>query len=336
MKDTPGNPRQGISKYGARLLFSLFLVLILINRLSPVAETAESTELGEQVAGKSVISEGIDPRQEQIESLANKILKDMRKDDAVTTDTLFLKSGIQINCAILSETVSHYTISYNGLESAFPKSKVMRVENQSQESVEEELRKIALAKATRIVDYGLVPYGNEWILPDEKAYRLMKVQMRLEAKRIEAGVQTEIAEVEKKVESVRRGTILEVPITVEDRVGPQIFVEVTLVGKEASADITMLLDTGAAMTCILPDVADELGLANVGHVGVAMADRRGSVYPVVLLQEIAIQGMAVRRMYVFVAECGMSSAQGLLGADFLRHFEFKIDPEKEVMILKPR
>ena len=336
MKDTRRIFQPRSQKYCARLISSLFLVLILLSRFSPVAEAAESSEPGEQAAGKHAISEGIDPRQEQIESLANKILEDMRKDGAVTTDTLFLKSGKQINCAILSEMASHYTISYNGLETDYPKSKVMRVESRSQESVEEELRNIALEEATRIVDYGLVPSGNEWILPDEKAYRVMKARMRAEAKRIETGVQTEIAAVEEKVESVRRGRILEVPITVEDQFGPQVFVEVTIVGKEASANITMLLDTGAAMTCILPDVADKLGLAHAGHLGVAMADRKGSVYPVVLLQEIAIQGMSVRRMHVFLGECGMSSAQGLLGADFLRHFEFKIDPEKEVMILKRR
>lgn len=346
MQDTPGIPRFSLresphrtpvaEKYRAAFVLSLFLALFLVGRLCLAAETEESVEHEKQAINKSAETVEIDLRQEQIQYLADEILEDMRKDDALTPDTLFLKSGIQLNCAILSETVSHYTISYNGLETIFPKGKVTRVESRSQESVDEELHATALAKATRIVDYGLVRYGNEWILPDEKAYRMMKAQMRSEAKRIEATVQTEIAKAEDKAKLARPDEGIRAPITVGGDYGPEIFVEVTLVGKGTSIDITMLLDTGAAITCIHPNVADELELVEVGKATITMADGRGSPYPVVRLEEIAIQGVSARGIFAFVADCGPSSAQGLLGSDFLRHFEFKINPEREIMFLKPR
>lgn len=54
------------------------------------------------------------------------------------------------------------------------------------------------------------------------------------------------------------------------------------------------------------------------------------------MQSLAVGNAGVERMAVNAYDMGARDAEGLLGQDFLGHFNVVIDPERGVATLKPR
>lgn len=104
--------------------------------------------------------------------------------------------------------------------------------------------------------------------------------------------------------------------------------------------VTLLFDTGASKTLINPDVAKLLGITP----GKDSPERYlsligGKTYKAALttLKEVKLGDAVVRDLQVGVAQVfpDMSLIDGILGSDFLEHFNFTLDRQKSELILSP-
>lgn len=121
-------------------------------------------------------------REERIRQVFEKILDELKKQGVLTPDIVYLKSGEELQCTILEESDTNVKIRYRGITATKEKDDIERIESRSPESVEAELREVALAQATKIVNEGLVRYGLEWITPEEKTERLHIADSKSEEK----------------------------------------------------------------------------------------------------------------------------------------------------------
>jgi len=110
-------------------------------------------------------------REERIEDLSARLFGELRKEGTIKTSTIYLKSGRAIRCDIVDESDEQVTIKLGGLTTSLDTKAIERIDRRPPEVVEKELKELALARATEIVDQGLVRHGNDWITPAERARR---------------------------------------------------------------------------------------------------------------------------------------------------------------------
>lgn len=113
------------------------------------------------------------------------------------------------------------------------------------------------------------------------------------------------------------------------RVGDQFLVDAVI---DNDATARLLLDTGASMTVVTPYVLLALGYSLDG--AQAAFNTAGGLVraPVVEISSMALEGVAVYPMTVGALELE-GRVGGLLGMDFLRRFEFRIDQDQEFLVL---
>ena len=109
--------------------------------------------------------------------------------------------------------------------------------------------------------------------------------------------------------------------------GDLIFVEATIVGPAGSNVVHLVLDTGSALTTIVPAVAEAIGYTSNDRVArsivrTAVADERGYI---VCMTAITALGFTVPDVHANVADLG-HGVDGLLGMNFLGDFNFEIRP----------
>jgi predicted aspartyl protease len=107
-------------------------------------------------------------------------------------------------------------------------------------------------------------------------------------------------------------------------VGELIGVDAVIVGPAGAAEITLILDTAAVMTTIVPSVAESVGLSAALREGwsvtrTAAAEERGYV----TRSEPSALGFTTPNHRVVVADLGYG-IDGLLGINFLRDFNVEI------------
>jgi clan AA aspartic protease (TIGR02281 family) len=124
----------------------------------------------------------------------------------------------------------------------------------------------------------------------------------------------------------------ELPLT---RNGNQFVVEARLDGQHP---VRLLVDTGAAMTVI-----DDKFVSRIGYnLSVQAIERfttaNGVVEaPVLTVQELALGGSVVKVLTIGALTLDMPNGiHGLLGMNFLRHFDFRIDQNRGVLQLSER
>ena len=101
-------------------------------------------------------------------------------------------------------------------------------------------------------------------------------------------------------------------------------------------NISLLIDTGASLTMISPDVFQQHGIQyeNTGRVGTFNTANGPVKAPVYVLDSLTVGGWQVSQLEVGVlALHGDSNIDGLLGMNFLRHFQFFIDQNEDVLRL---
>ncbi len=125
-------------------------------------------------------------RRERIRTLAEEIYETLKKEEAITSHTLFLKSGEELDCTLIKDMGTHWKIRYKGMTTIIDKNKVESMKSRAPGSVETELQKMALERATIIVDRGLVRYEDEWITPEQKELRIHVAKTEAEIKKLEA------------------------------------------------------------------------------------------------------------------------------------------------------
>jgi len=120
-----------------------------------------------------------------------------------------------------------------------------------------------------------------------------------------------------------------------DLVGDLIGVDAVVVGPTGPAKVQLILDTGAVMTTVVPNVADSIGYSSALRVGwtvtrTAAAEERGYI----VRSEVSTLGFTVPDLRIVIADLGYG-IEGVLGMDFLRLFNLEIRPaERRILIEK--
>ena len=122
-----------------------------------------------------------------------------------------------------------------------------------------------------------------------------------------------------------------VPIT---QFGDQYVVEAKL----SSNPVALLIDTGASVTAVSKQYFDNLSnrykTEYLGRfsIGTAAGSIMASMYQ---FQELTINHVTVQNLAVVILHMqSIANADGLLGMNFLREFDFKIDQRQSVMFIK--
>jgi clan AA aspartic protease (TIGR02281 family) len=105
------------------------------------------------------------------------------------------------------------------------------------------------------------------------------------------------------------------------------------------ASLNLLIDTGASMTIVTPAALEQRGIryTDTGRTGVfSTANGRVSA-PIYRIDTLAVDDWEVRRLDVGVLDLGSrTDIDGLLGMNYLRHFQFFIDQNNSLLRLSLR
>lgn len=100
----------------------------------------------------------------------------------------------------------------------------------------------------------------------------------------------------------------------------------------------LLLDTGASLTVITTDMLSELNLDAQAPVRTGWFNTANGVVqaPIYVVDRMSVGGQTVDNLEVAVMPLGNHHINGLLGMNFLQHFQFSIDQQGNVLYLSPR
>lgn len=100
--------------------------------------------------------------------------------------------------------------------------------------------------------------------------------------------------------------------------------------------IRLLIDTGASLTILTPDVLEQRGIGyqNTGRSGVFNTANGPVRAPIYKLDSLSVGDWQVNQLEIGVLDLsGGSNIDGLLGMNFLRHFQFFIDQNEALLRL---
>ncbi|WP_455209775.1 retroviral-like aspartic protease family protein [Kaarinaea lacus] len=100
----------------------------------------------------------------------------------------------------------------------------------------------------------------------------------------------------------------------------------------------LLVDTGASLTVITPQMLHQLSLSNHTPIRKGWFNTANGVVeaPIFLIQNMSVGGQAVDQLEIAVMDLNNDHINGLLGMNFLQHFRFSIDQQNNVLYLSPR
>ena len=113
----------------------------------------------------------------------------------------------------------------------------------------------------------------------------------------------------------------------ELRRGDITIVRPLLIGTAGQVRLDMVLDTGASLTMIPPDIAKKLGCDLIRPTRMVDVITATTVEkaPTVILEAIELLGKRVARVEVVCKDLpAKSRAEGLLGVNFLDHFDIEL------------
>lgn len=139
----------------------------------------------------------------------------------------------------------------------------------------------------------------------------------------------EQAEIEKK----KKLDALKTPVVIENN---QVLVPVTLINNDKTVTAVMLLDTGANVTNITDSLAQQLNITSGKQSAARVAN--GSVVRTsqTIIRSMSVGPKSVKSPLVTVMKQSGPKLrfQGLLGQDFLKHFQYTIDYKTNHIIWK--
>ena len=115
-----------------------------------------------------------------------------------------------------------------------------------------------------------------------------------------------------------------------------ILVEVMIRGPRGLARPNLVLDTGAAATTILPEVLDEIGYSptrrqQLSRVHSAVGEEHGYT---LCVAEFSALGVTTPNFMVNMFDLDHEGFDGLLGMNFLRHFNFEVRPADQQILIE--
>lgn len=114
-----------------------------------------------------------------------------------------------------------------------------------------------------------------------------------------------------------------------------IVVEARIVGRAAATGVRLVLDTGAAATTLVPEVIERIGYTprdgfKKAKVHTATGEEKGYWLRVA---EITVLGVTTPDFALAVFPLGHQEIDGLVGMNFLRHFNIEIRPaERRILV----
>lgn len=100
--------------------------------------------------------------------------------------------------------------------------------------------------------------------------------------------------------------------------------------------VTLLIDTGATLVALRPDVAERIGLPTT-HNNVLFHTANGSVRAsIVRIRELKVGAHTVNGLSAGVLPISNAQYDGLLGMNYLSQFRFQIDQQRRVLLLNER
>ncbi len=91
-----------------------------------------------------------------------------------------------MQCTVIDDLGPQLIVRYKGVTTTFEKAEIKQVKHLSQRAVDMKMRRMSLEQAIRLVDRGLVPYGDDWITPEERDIKKQKVALALQKAETEA------------------------------------------------------------------------------------------------------------------------------------------------------
>lgn len=112
------------------------------------------------------------------------------------------------------------------------------------------------------------------------------------------------------------------------RLGELILVDAKLRGPRGEGESQLVLDTGAAATTLLPEILEELGYSARDGIRPktmhsALSEEDGSTLKV---DELSVLRVTTPDFEVHVFDLDHQGFDGLLGMNFLQHFNFEVRP----------
>lgn len=114
-----------------------------------------------------------------------------------------------------------------------------------------------------------------------------------------------------------------------------IIVDAEVVGPATATRARLVLDTGAAATTLVPEVIEEIGYTRrdgfkKAKVHTAVGEEKGYWLRVA---ELSVLGVTTPDFALAVFPLGHQDIDGLVGMNFLRHFNFEIRPgERRILV----
>jgi predicted aspartyl protease len=114
-----------------------------------------------------------------------------------------------------------------------------------------------------------------------------------------------------------------------------IIVEAKIVGPANAKKARLVLDTGAATTTLVPEVIEEIGYSRrdgfkTAKVHTAIGAETGYWLHV---SELGVLGVTTPNFALTVFPLGHKDIDGLVGMNFLRHFNFEVRPaERRILV----
>jgi hypothetical protein len=100
--------------------------------------------------------------------------------------------------------------------------------------------------------------------------------------------------------------------------------------------ITLILDTGADRTMVAPEALQRLGISTEdGPRGILKGVTGASYVDAVWVNSVEVGEARVGPLLIIAHDGGLKTADGLLGRDFLAHFNVTIDARERVVTLAP-
>ena len=264
-------------------------------------------------------------------------------------DFLLLEAKVKVETTLLSDAIAHYYDLLRNPMTALQKSEIeTQIEQLSKNTIEQLTRNYSWDILAMFVEplLQLEPNNRLYILTLAMAYAELAQEGLMEnvlasldfddpdAQRVrQIIVEQQMAQTNDEVETGDVTTHLGRAIPLK-QYGDQYVVEAQL----SSNHVELLIDTGASVTAISKQYFDNLsnrykinylGSFNIGTAGGSIMAR---MYQ---FRELTINHVTVENLPVVILPMqGIENADGLLGMNFLREFDFKIDQRQSVMFIK--
>ena len=120
------------------------------------------------------------------------------------------------------------------------------------------------------------------------------------------------------------------------RMGELMIVEAELRGPRSTLPARLVLDTGAAATTLIPEFIEDLGYSardgvRPKRMHTALSEEEGYTLEVA---EFSVLGVTTPNFMIHVFDLGHEGFDGLLGMNFLRHFNFEVRPDDKKIIVE--